>query len=53
MNNHEEFNNCKTQLEKNYKIKTDGINVRIKSEWFKHKEKSSKFFLNIQESCAI
>ena len=48
MNNHEEFNNCKTQLEKNYKI-----NVRIKSEWFKHKEKSSKFLLNIQESCAI
>ena len=53
MNNHEEYNACKTQLEQIYKIKTNGIKIRSKCEWYEHGEKSSKFFLNPEKSCAI
>ena len=30
MNNHEEYNDCKTQLEQIYKIKGNGIKIRSK-----------------------
>ena len=53
MNNHEEYNDCKTQLEWIYKIKANGIKIRSKCDWYKHGEKSSKFFLNLEKSCAI
>ena len=53
MNNHEEHNDCKTQLEQIYKIKANGIKIRSKCEWYKHGEKSSKFFLNLEKSRAI
>ena len=53
MNNHEEYNDCKTQLEQIYKMKTNGIKIRSKCEWYEHGEKSSKFFLNLQKSRAI
>ena len=52
MNNHE-HNDCKTQLEQIHKIKTNGIKIRSKCEWYEHGEKSSKFFLNPEKSCAI
>ena len=46
MNNHEEYNECKTHLEQIYKIKANGIKIRSKCEWYdEHGEKSSKFFL--------
>ena len=53
MNNHEEYNDCKTQLEQTYKIKANGIKIRSKCEWYEHREKSSKFFLNLEKSRAI
>ena len=53
MNNHEEYNDCKTQLEQVYKIKTSGTKIRSKCGWYKHGEKSSKFFLNLEKSRAI
>ena len=33
MNNHEEYNDSKTQLEPTYKIKANGIKIRSKCEW--------------------
>ena len=53
MNNHEEYNDCKTQLGQIYKRKANGIKIRNKCEWYEHGEKSSKFFLNLEKSRAI
>ena len=53
MNNHEDYNDCKTHLEQIYKIKANGIKIRSKCEWYKHGKKSSKFFLNLEKSRAI
>ena len=53
MNNHEEYNNCKTQLERIYKVTANGMKIRSKCEWLEHYEKSSKNILNIENSCAI
>ena len=54
MNNHEEYNDCKSQLQQIYKIKANGIKIRSKCEWHdEHEEKSSKFFLNLEKSRAI
>ena len=40
LNNYEEYNDCKTQLEQMYKIKANGIKIRSKCEWYQHGEKS-------------
>ena len=40
MDNHEEYTDCKTLLEQIYKIKANGIKIRSKFEWYKHREKS-------------
>ena len=53
MNNFEEYNDCKTQLEQIYKVNANGIKIRSKCEWYEHEEKSSKFFLNLEKSRAI
>ena len=53
INNNEEYNGCKTESEQIYIIKANGIKIRSKCEWYKHGEKSSKFFLNLEKSCAI
>ena len=53
VNNHEEYNDCKTQLKQIYKIKSNGIKTRSKFKWYNHREKSSKFFLNLEKSRAI
>ena len=53
MNNHEEYNDCKTQLERIYKVTANGMKIRSKCEWLEHYEKSSKNILNIENSCAI
>ena len=53
VNIYEEYNNCKSLLEQIYKIKTNGIKIRSKCEWHEYREKSSKFFLNLEKSCAI
>ena len=36
-----------------YKIEANWIKIRSKCEWYEHREKSSKFFLNLEKSCAI
>ena len=46
MNNHEKYNDCKTQLEQIYKIKANEMKIRSKYEEYKHGEKSSKSSLN-------
>ena len=33
MNNHEEYNDCKIQLGKIYKIRSNEIKIRSKCEW--------------------
>ena len=33
MNNHEKYNDCKTELEQMGKIKANGIKIRSKYEW--------------------
>ena len=45
MNNHDKYNDCKTQLEQIYKIKANEMKIRSKYEEYKHGEKSSKFSL--------
>ena len=52
VNNHEEYNSCKTQLEQIYKMITNGMKIRSKCEWYEHEERSSKFFLNLEKSRA-
>ena len=49
MNNHEEYDDCKTQLEQIFKIKANGIKIRSRCEWYEDREKSSKFFLNLEK----
>ena len=34
INNHEEYNNCKTQLEQIYKIKVNGMKIWSQCEWY-------------------
>ena len=46
MNNHEEYNDCKTQLELTCKIKANGIKIRSKCERYKHGEKFLNLFLS-------
>ena len=53
MNNHEEYNNYKTQLEQIYKTKTNEMKFRSKCEWSEYEDKSSRFFLNLEKSRAI
>ena len=53
LDNHEEYNDCKIQLEHIYKIKVNGKKIRSKCEWYKYIEKSSKFFLNLEKGCTI
>ena len=47
MSNHEEYNECKTQLEQIYKIKANGIKIRSKCEWYEH---GDKFIYNDKET---
>ena len=40
-------------IDKIYQEKTNGIRIRSKCNWYEHGEKSSKFFLNLEKSCAV
>ena len=40
-------------IDKIYQEKTNGIRIRSKCNWYEHREKSSKFFLNLEKSCAV
>ena len=41
------------KLDKIYQEKTNGIRIRSKYNWYKHGEKSSKFFLNLEKSRVV
>ena len=41
------------KLDKIYQEKTNGIRIRSKCNWYKHGEKSSKLFLNLEKSRAV
>ena len=53
LNNHEEYNPCKSQLQQICKIKGNGIKIRSKHEWYVHGENSSKSFQNFEKSRAF
>ena len=41
------------KIDKIYQEKTNGIRIRSKCDWYKHGEKSSKIFLNLEKSCIV
>ena len=41
-----ELTKTNEKLDKIYQEKANGIRIRSKCDWYKHGEKSSKFFLN-------
>ena len=45
----EEYSKCKSDLESLYNYITAGIILRLKSKWYEHGEKSSKYFLNLEK----
>ena len=40
-------------MKKIYQEKTTGIRIRSKCNWYEQREKSSKFFLNLEKSCPV
>ena len=48
-----EYIESNEKLDKIYQEKTNGIRIRSKYNWYKHGEKSSKFFLNLEKSRAV
>ena len=40
---------CKLQLEEMHKIKSNGIKIASKWDWYEHGEKSSKLLLNVEK----
>ena len=41
------------KLNRIYQEKTNSIRIGSKCDWYKHTEKSSNFFLNLEKSCAV
>ena len=48
-----EYTETNEKLDKIYQEKTNGIRIRSKCDWYEHREKSSKFFLNLEKSRAV
>ena len=48
-----EYIETNEKLDKIYQEKGNGIRIRSKCNWYKHGEKSSKFFLNLVKSRAV
>ena len=51
--NNPEYLKTNEKLDKIYQEKTNGITIRSKCNWYEHREKSSKFFLNLEKPCAV
>ena len=47
-----EYVGCRNKLDKIYEQKINGIRIRSECDWYKYREKSSKFFLNLEKSWA-
>ena len=44
---------CKLEFENIYDKKAEGAKIRRKCEWYQHREKPTKFFLNLEKQKAI
>ena len=44
---------CKEELDKLYQGKFNGAITRSRCNWYEHREKSSKFFLNLEKNRAV
>ena len=51
--NNPEYIETYEKLDKIYQEKTNGIRIRSKCNWYEHREKSSKLFLNLEKSRAV
>ena len=51
--NNPEYIETYEKLDKIYQEKANGIRIRSKCNWYKHGEKSSKFFLNLEKSRVV
>ena len=49
----EDYLRCKVRLEEIYEIKTNGVKIRNKWDWYEYGEKSSKFFLNLEKNSFV
>ena len=43
---------CESNLDETYSKKADRVRIRNKCDWYKSSEKSNKFFLNLEKTCA-
>ena len=48
-----EYVHCKKELDKLYEGKINGAIIRSRCDWHEHREKSSKFFLNLEKNRAV
>ena len=48
-----EYTKTNEKLDKICQEKTNDIRIRSKFDWYKHRKISSKFFLNLEKSCAV
>ena len=48
-----EYLDCKERLDNLYQEQINGIRIRSRCDWHEYGEKSSKFFLNLEEPRAI
>ena len=48
-----EYTETNGKLDKTYQEKTNGIRIRSTCGWYEHREKSSKFFPNLEKSRAV
>ena len=45
-----EYISYKSKLDQLYEEKANGIRIRSKCDWYKHGEKSTKFFVNLEKT---
>ena len=48
-----QYIHCKEELEKLYQEKINGATIRSSCKWYEPREKSSKFFINLEKNCAV
>ena len=48
-----EYIHCKEELEKLCQGKINGAIIRSRCNWYEHREKLSKFFLDLEKNCAV
>ena len=46
----EDYLRCKLRFEEIYEIKANDVKMRSKCDWYEYWEKSSRFFLNLEQN---